>query len=275
MTKADSILRRLGRNRPSGDEAKNVVRVQHMLVEVEDAERKRQASEHPTIHENWGPSSVMESRPPWSSQSSDADGPNMLSGEERQYLRWIASSVKGVGKVVELGPWLGQSTRCLLDGLDGPQDLVTVDDFVWRSSWMDDYLAKTSYQAPANHDSFLPLFQEVNHTRLSRLDIIQARFSVSDGNEGVPPFVWTGEPIELLVVDCGRNQELNETWYRAVKSSLVGGQTLVVMQDWRLFREVPFRWYNQTRQFTESKASELTLHHEVSDGGLASFLYTG
>jgi hypothetical protein len=47
------------------------------------------------------------------------------------------------------------------------------------------------------------------------------------------------------------------------------------MQDWRLWREIPEKWFNQTKQFTDSKSHLMEEIHEVSDGGIATFLYKG
>jgi hypothetical protein len=214
----------------------------------------------------------MVSTPPWVAEPTAASGPNMLSDEERQYLRWVARRTPD-GEILELGPWLGQSTRCLLEGLARDRSLTTVDDFVWRAAWMDDYLQKTDLDRPANHADFSRLFRIVNQDVLDRLTILRRRLNLYDGNEDVPPFVWDGRQIRLLVVDCGRTQEVNESWYGLLEPSFISGETLIVMQDWRLFRDVPFRWYNQTRQFTTAHANHLMLMHEVSTGGLAAFLY--
>lgn len=46
------------------------------------------------------------------------------------------------------------------------------------------------------------------------------------------------------------------------------------MQDWRLHRERPRKWYNQTKDFTDKNPS-LELIHEIKDGGIATFLYRG
>jgi hypothetical protein len=50
--------------------------------------------------------------------------------------------------------------------------------------------------------------------------------------------------------------------------------TLLIMQDWRAHRERPRLSYNQTMWFTTGPP-EMELIHEVSNGGLAAFLYRG
>jgi hypothetical protein len=40
-------------------------------------------------------------------------------------------------------------------------------------------------------------------------------------------------------------------------------------------KEIPVKWYNQTKQFTDSKGASLELVHELCHGGIATFLYRG
>jgi hypothetical protein len=47
------------------------------------------------------------------------------------------------------------------------------------------------------------------------------------------------------------------------------------MQDWQLYKEQPPKWYNQTKEFTDSKGSALELVHELADGNAGTFLYRG
>jgi hypothetical protein len=259
--------------RESPTEVRSVADVQAELVAVEDLERKTRASRDPFVHPVWGPRTVMSATTPWAGEGDGSSGPNMLSAEERRYLRWVASRAPDDGAVLEIGPWLGQSTRCLLEGLPVDRSLTTVDDFIWRASWMNDYLLGTELPVPANHEDFFPLFQSLNPDHGGRLTVRRGRLNPYDGNEDVTPFAWHDGPIRLLVVDCGRTQAVNETWYGLLQSSFIPGETLIVMQDWRLFREIPFRWYNQTRLFTDAHAENLWPLHELNDGGLASFLY--
>lgn len=79
----------------------------------------------------------------------------------------------------------------------------------------------------------------------------------------------------MMFIDCGRTYEANQAWYAAFSSSFIPGGTLLVMQDWRLHRELPFKWYNQTLNFTEAKGEALLLIHELRDGGVGTFLFRG
>jgi len=204
--------------------------------------------------------------------------PSMITSEEAQYFTYIGSFYQGQGRAVELGPWLGASTQHIVLSLAknprfAGERLHVFDDFVWRKDWMDQYVPMAD-QLP-RHACFRDLFDRHTATVQHLLDIKRVKISDYDGNERLPSFEWNGDPIEILYVDCGRTMEVNQAWYNRVLGALIPGRTLIVMQDWRLHREVPRKWFNQTLLFTESKGDDLMLLHEVSDGGLATFLFTG
>jgi hypothetical protein len=219
----------------------------------------------------------MNPKAPWADfcGSSEIDHiPHMLSLEEMSYLSWLAQEKIGeLDVVVEIGPWLGMSTRLLTYGKNFRRSVLTIDDFIWRSVWMDGYLHTPDL--PKNGDSFLDLFRSLNQDYLQYLNIMNRRLNVYDGNDAVPPLQKWELPkkIDVLFIDCGRTLEVNETWWNLVKNSLVPSESLIVMQNWRLWRETPQRWFNQTLIFTDSHSENLLPLHEVSDGGLASFIY--
>jgi len=226
--------------------------------------------------------SIGETEPPWAhTPLDDLHVPGMITREERRYYRYLASFYSGQGEVVELGPWLGLSTVALVGGLlSNPsfagKRLHVFDDFVWRSAWMDKWLeGETEVRKPGNHGDFLPLFEHYTRGVAPHLLVEKRRIVLYDGNDAVPPLSWTGAPIEILVVDCGRTFEVNEAWYRTLSPSFIPGRTLLVLEDWKTHREVPVQWYNQTKQFTESKGRALRPLHELRDGGVATFLYLG
>jgi hypothetical protein len=67
--------------------------------------------------------------------------------------------------------------------------------------------------------------------------------------------------------------EVNVAWYKCLRPAFIRGRTLIMMQDWRVHREVPHKWFNQTLLFTEERQNELKLVHEISLGSLATFLF--
>lgn len=222
---------------------------------------------------------IMDKNPPWNAELlEDYDMPGMITREEAKYYKWISGFYSGKGRVVELGPWLGASTRSIIVGLRSNQafsgqKLLVFDDFVWRKSWMDPYVEEKDRLA--NHQSFRHLFDRYTAPVAPDLTVQRARFAAYDGNESVPPLQWNSGAIELMFVDCGRTIAANEGWYSALSPYFIPDKTIIVLQDWRLHREVPFRWYNQTELFTLSKKQELQMIHELNDGGAATFLYVG
>jgi hypothetical protein len=221
---------------------------------------------------------LMEPEAPWKELPVDPiPMPGMITDEETQYYDYIGAIYEGRGEVIELGPWLGKSTRHILRGLEkNPQftgrRLHVFDDFVWRPSWMDQYTPE--HQRLPNHADFRHLFEKYAEDVLPRLNVTRARIADYDGNETLPRIHWNGGPIEMMYIDCGRTVQANEGWFEVFSPSFIPDVSLLIMQDWRLHRERPRQSYNQTLWFTAAHP-ELELVHEVADGGIATFLYRG
>lgn len=213
---------------------------------------------------------LMEDDAPWKAHHLDAiDMPGMISDEEAQYYEWIGQTYLGRGEVIELGPWLGKSTRHIIRGLRSnpkfsDKQLHVYDDFVWRTSWMNQYVDQAD-RLP-NHADFRALFDRFIGDARPFLNVVRAKISDHDGNESLPPIKWPGSPIEIMYVDCGRTMKVNQDWFDTFSPSFMPGITLVVMQDWRLHRERPRKAYNETLWFTQAHP-ELELIHEVKHGG--------
>lgn len=222
---------------------------------------------------------IMESNPPWQGEDvADVAIPGMITPEECRYYRYIGQFYSGIGEAVELGPWLGRSTAHIVAGLRRSpafhgRTLHVFDDFVWRPDWMNAHTP--AEQCLPHHADFQPLFEQYAAPIRDSIVVAKRRFTVFDGNEGVPALEWRDRPVEMLYVDCGRTLAANEAWYQIFQPCLLPDRTLVIMQDWRLHRERPCKWYNQTHLFTASKESDLQLVHELKDGGVATFLYRG
>lgn len=224
--------------------------------------------------------SVLEREAPWDGLPVVECGiPGMLTSAEIRYYRYITRFYSGQGEVVELGTWLGKSTWYILDGLrQNPSfegKLHCVDDFVWRSSWMDRWMEGLDRPIPSNHESFLAWFEAEVAAIAHRLVIHRARLAEFDGNESVPPFEWRGGPVEMCFVDCGRMLSVNESWYRVLRPHFTAGRTLLVLQDWQHHKAVPELWWENMKIFTDSKADEIELIHEIRDGAVATFLFVG
>lgn len=260
--------------------------VDQELVRVADEMRRRSAAaipipeaanrgrEHPL--ETW----IMDAGSPWRTiQVSPVAVPGMLSAEEKAYYEYIGSQYSGRGAVVELGPWLGLSTHHIVHGLAGnpaffDRRLHVFDDFIWRPAWMNGYLPD-GVVAPLGHASFRPLFEHYTHDIADRLEVVGGKLIDYDGNESQDTVCWDAGPVEMMYIDCGRTLAVNQAWFDIFSPSLIPDVSLLIMQDWRLHRERPRKFYNQTDLFTASMGDRLQLIHEVGSGGLATFLYRG
>jgi len=224
---------------------------------------------------------ICDRQPPWAAIPLEAlNVPGMITKEERRYYTYLGSFYSGQGEVVELGSWLGLSTLAILYGLRrnpafAGKKLHVFDDFVWRSSWMDKWLDDGDFdiEKPHDHGDFSGLFDRFTSGVREHMVVERRRIAPYDGNERIAPLTWNGRPIEMVFVDCGRTLEVNEAWYKTLSPSFIPGRSLLVLEDWKTHREVPPRWYNQTKQFTDSKGRQLRLLHELRDGGAATFLY--
>lgn len=220
---------------------------------------------------------VMSPDAPWLKVGHALDSlPAMITDEEKQYYNWLGKFYKGHGRIVELGPWLGASTVNILSGLENnpkfrSERLHVFDDFVWRKDWMDNYV-EPSDRLP-RHADFRHLFERNVKKYEEKLEITKSRFAVYDGNDAVPLLSWDKGPIEMIYVDCGRTMEANEGWWAKLSPYFIPGETIIVMQDWRVHREVPELFWNQTDLFTASKGPRLRQVHEMTDGAAATFVY--
>lgn len=226
--------------------------------------------------------SVLEKQPVW--QLLDIPTchiPGMLTDAEKQYYLYISKFYSGNGEVVELGPWLGQSSFYLLRGLrENPgfaqRKLQVFDDFVWRSAWMNRWLSGTEISSPENHASFEQLFVTQMAEDMQFIEHARRKIADYDGNEALERIHWPGErKISLIVVDCGRMLSVNQAWWDVFSPSFIAGETLIVMQDWQHFKTVPELYWENTKIFTDALADQLELVHEVAHAGIGTFLYLG
>jgi hypothetical protein len=225
---------------------------------------------------------ILETGQPWDFiEAPECRIPGMLSEREKKYYGYVTGFYTGKGAAVEIGTWLGMSTFYLVDSLrKNPAfrgTLYCFDDYIWRSSSNDKWLAGTPYQAPPNYTSFLPMFEEFAEKAGVRQNIQPAAVKLSEfpGNQHLPQFNWSGGPIELCVVDCGRTLDVNEAWWRTTESSFIPGRTLLVMQDWQAHKAVPEVFWENTKLFTDRRLQSLELIHELPEAMTATFLYRG
>ncbi len=201
----------------------------------------------------------------------------MISVEECKYYEWLGRFFTGIGDAVELGPWLGRSTVHIVRGLQRSRafrgrKLHVIDDFIWRSSWMDGHYPEAP---PPDRASFRPLFEHHVQDVLAHVAVAEQRICETGENGHLPPLSWAAGPIEVAYIDCGRTRDVNEAWFAVLTPWFVPGQTLVVMQDWQTYRETPIQPYNETKRFTDGKGAALELIHELRAGQTGTFLWRG
>jgi len=207
--------------------------------------------------------------------------PSMLTQDEMCYYHYITSFYSGVGAAVEIGPWIGSSTYNIVGGLlNNPafsedKRLYVYDDFVWRASWMDKWLRDTDIKSPDDLASFQPLFDNMTQKFSSHIEAKAMKLFDAGDNSDVPWFKWEHGPVELCIIDCGRSLLLNEYWYNELEAHFIPDHTIIVMQDWQNFKNVPEVFSENTKIFTDSKLHHLDQIHELRNSGTATFIYRG
>lgn len=225
------------------------------------------------------PVCIQQDDPPWNNLMVEpVEIPGMISEEEWRYYEYLTQFYSGVGEVVEIGPWLGKSTTHIVHGLvRNPafksKILHVYDDFVWRPAWMN-FRVHKNHQLD-QHQNFRFLFDQYTEPIREHIRTEEKKISDYDGNEDREQLHWDGKPIEMIILDCGRTFKVNQAWYDLFSPSFIPNRTLIVMQDWRVHREIPVQWYNQIKQFTDSLKHRMQLIHELKNGCTATFLFTG
>lgn len=259
--------------------------IHRLRVAIDDRMRWLEGGSRPSFQRPSGdtlqtiPVSIMRRDAPWRALPPPRhEVPGMITDEESQYYVWLASYFLGLGEVVELGPWLGKSTLSIVDGLEKSgrfqgRKLHVYDDFVWRSSFMNNYVPAAKHRVDG--ENFLPLFEEMTVSRREWIAASARAIQRQSWNAHLPLLTWDGGPVEMMFIDCGKAFLENEAWFRVFSRAFIPRVTLLVMQDWRSHRKVPRQAYAHTWQFTESKSSALELVHETLEGDVATFLWLG
>jgi hypothetical protein len=170
---------------------------------------------------------------PWRALPEDAmaatrDVPSMLSREEKQLYCWLAAHwATGAGEIVDLGAFAGGSTARLAEGLAraGRPGLVhAYDRFTADADNRARHLYPSGIPRQAD-DDILPLVHRIlapwdQHVTFHVGDILDKR--------------WTGEPVELLVVDLAKTAAAADHVAQEFFPALIPGRSVVVHQDFAL-----------------------------------------
>lgn len=167
---------------------------------------------------------------PWRDTEVPADVlavPSMLSTDERRLLYWLARHhVRGDGRIVDGGSFLGGSTVALAAGLDDRSDRVrpgliaAYDRFLVEAY----ALAEFGHAFPARRvgSSFRPAFDANIEPWSDHIHVVEGDLAEAQ---------WTGEPIEVLFLDVAKTWELNDLVLDQFLPCLVPGHSVIVQQD--------------------------------------------
>ncbi|MCX5690831.1 MAG: hypothetical protein NTV94_13785 [Planctomycetota bacterium] len=152
--------------------------------------------------------------------------PAQLHPDEVDYLHWLTSTqLHGVGRIVELGCFLGGSTFALASGLrlaklHAAGKIITHDSFVMPRGITD---ITTRYSAG---DCFRPLFESNLRDHLDLLDIREGWLPADADAARAREVYPEQEPVELLFIDCAKQWPVHTLREHFIPLHDVDGATL-------------------------------------------------
>ncbi len=171
--------------------------------------------------------------------------PTALSSRELSYLHWLASTMTGAGRVVELGSFLGGSTAALVHGLAhsaAPDERVLAYDMfrvpesaVGTSAAFEAWLVQFGLARGA---SFLDRFKHLHRAWLDRIAVRPVEFPESVESWEDRSLYPEQSPIELLFVDVAKSWDVHRTVMGVFGAHVLPGGVLV-QQD---FMDVQTPW---------------------------------
>lgn len=182
----------------------------------------------------------------------------MTSIEERKFFGSCPSHLQGEKAViVDLGCWLGSTTVSMAMGLRhqaAPNGKIyAFDRFIWEP-WMDPFAASLSCDYRPG-ESFLP---ETRRRAADYRDIIE--FIAAD----LTKYVWQDGPIDLLLVDAMKSNELATSISQNFYPYLTKG-ALLVHQDFK-------HYYTSWIHIIQYRFRDyFRFYHEVKDGCTVAF----
>lgn len=173
---------------------------------------------------------LLQSRP-WSDEplpDEVAAVPTMLTLRERQMLHWLARKyVRGKGRIVDGGCFLGGSTAALASGLAAREDrkwkntIATFDLFRVEPYTLADF--SESFTDPTVGESFLSDFNRQIASWSKHVEIFEG---------DITKHGWTGERIELLFIDVAKTWGINDLLLHQFFPRLIPGQSVIIQQDY-------------------------------------------
>jgi hypothetical protein len=168
--------------------------------------------------------------------------PGMTLDDELKYFYWCCAKWHRPGnRVVELGPYVGRSTMALAAGVRRSADprgkVVSIDRFQW-DPWMlantfpytinglsEDQRSrlKPDELRPKAGDSYRPIFDVYTEPLKDSIDAIDTDLET---------FEWSGEPIDVLMIDAAKSWDAFDQIVRQFFPCLTDG-AVVIHQDYK------------------------------------------
>lgn len=163
------------------------------------------------------------------------DHPTMLTRDEIDCLHWLGSGLAGAGRIVEVGCFLGGSTRALLAGVEaggaGRLPIISHDRFVVERRSQSNFLRHLRAG-----ESFRDLHARLMAPWADRVLVRAGDVPEDAGAAGCGALYPEGEPIELLFLDFAGRPGLHRTALRAFGRHLTPGIGVLVEQDFQYGR---------------------------------------
>ncbi len=200
--------------------------------------------------------------------------PGMLYPDTMRYYKWLTKTHSSSGAIVELGSWLGLSSHCLAEGIqtlppEQQKPINVVDGFRWQA-WMnnnipDGFPELTQFEEGS---SFLELFKRFCQPISQLVHPYCAWFGSNSPWPDVPQFIWSGEPIGILVNDLAGDYQINQTVWQTLSPSFIPQQTIVVFNQYGNARA------EGLRRFCREVSNQLRPVHAIN-GSAKGFLFSG
>ena len=168
--------------------------------------------------------------------------PGMTLEDELKYFYWCCATIHRPGnRVVELGPYVGRSTMAMAAGLRSSADphgkMVTIDRFQWEPYMLKHTIGYTigglseiqrarltpAQQQPRVGDSYLPIFNLYTESHKDSIEAVDT---------ALENYKWTGEPIDVLMIDAAKSWAAFDQIIREFFPCLVDGAA-VIHQDYK------------------------------------------
>lgn len=186
----------------------------------------------------------------------------LLHPEERKLMAWMANDAfTGQGEIVDAGAFLGGSAKCFAFGLNRNGNVSRKDsrihsyDLFRKGDWLQPKIE--NWSALKTGESTLTLY----HDQLAELDRMVTLYPGD-----ITKRTWSGQPIEILMLDCSKTKELNDHCMRMFMPDMIPGESYLLHQDYAI--RSALYWLHSTMHLLEDYFEHLVT---VRFGGTTLF----